>query len=263
MLAMNRTDWIAWTLTLVVALVAPGCEEGQLDVDSAPVPAAGIENRPADPLEADAPSDTVPMQELTPAELVKPTDLETMDAAEGPVDVDIHIEDESETAEIAVQPDEVQALQDAPEDAEGEPVPLIPLEPAQPVGPDPNEALEVPAESTESGMSTASHRPTAEEERACSKCGGSGRTDCIRCNGDGNEACGFCWRSGTVDVTCRTCNGSGRSGDDVCGTCNGTRTVTEQCDNCGGRGVLLCGRCNGQATEQCSMCNGSGTSPLE
>ena len=100
------------------------------------------------------------------------------------------------------------------------------------------------------------------DQRSCSKCGGSGRTDCTRCNGTGNQTCGFCWGSGSVDVTCRSCNGSGRSGDDLCGTCSGSRTVTEQCNNCGGRGVILCGSCNGQATEQCSMCGGTGNSPL-
>ncbi|RBP35195.1 hypothetical protein DES53_12521 [Roseimicrobium gellanilyticum] len=63
------------------------------------------------------------------------------------------------------------------------------------------------------GASSVSLHPAKWTMKACSKCGGSGKVDCLHCYGSGNGydkngKCNYCHGSGRQ--TCYECDGSGR-----------------------------------------------------
>ena len=98
----------------------------------------------------------------------------------------------------------------------------------------------------------------------CSNCDGKGKYDCYECGGSGKEDCDEC--DGDGEIECTNCDGSGEiEGNDdemvECSECDGSGKV--ECGKCEGSSKQNCERCDGDGDFECGECEGSGTKSCE
>lgn len=99
-----------------------------------------------------------------------------------------------------------------------------------------------------SGSSNSGSRPgSAETDRLCNYCSGTG--SCTFCNGNGSNAC---TGPACVNGRCTSCNGTGRYNHGTCIVCSGDG----RCNICNGLSRIKCRHCQGDG--RCSNCHGSG-----
>ncbi len=120
-------------------------------------------------------------------------------------------------------------------------------------------------------------RPSTILAAECGGCRGSGTSNltCSFCKGTGRNGsfkCSFC--NGRMFSKCFSCNGTGQTSSapgsggsqpqNVCGSCRGAGTSSFTCSFCKGTGKngnFKCSFCDGKMFSKCYSCNGTGRRP--